>query len=133
VSAVFIDTSGLYALLDRVDLHHQEAKRTWPGIAVDSRLVTHNYVLIECAALVQRRLGIAALRSLVQDFQPLLEVEWVTEAQHRAATEALLAAGRKRLSLVDCVSFQTMRALGIRRVFCFDEHFAEQGFEVLTD
>ncbi len=100
---------------------------------MDSRLVTHNYVLIESAALLQRRLGIAALRSLVQDFQPLLEVEWVTEAQHRAATEALLAAGRKRLSLVDCVSFQTMRALGIRRVFCFDEHFAEQGFEVLTD
>jgi len=29
--------------------------------------------------------------------------------------------------LVDCVSFQTMRARGVRTAFCFDAHFREQG------
>jgi predicted nucleic acid-binding protein len=45
--------------------------------------------------------------------------------------EAVLAATRKKLSLVDCASFQTMRELGVRSVFCFDSHFREQGFDAL--
>jgi predicted nucleic acid-binding protein len=43
---------------------------------------------------------------------------------------AALAAGRKKLILVDCVSFQTMRQHGVRIAFCFDAHFREQGFLV---
>jgi predicted nucleic acid-binding protein len=43
---------------------------------------------------------------------------------------ALLAANRRLLSLVDCTSFQTMRLRGISRVFTFDHHFKEYGFEV---
>jgi uncharacterized protein len=42
--------------------------------------------------------------------------------------EAVLAASRKKLSLVDCVSFQWMRHAGRRMAFCFDTHFREQGF-----
>ncbi len=128
---VFVDTSGLYALMDRADECHPEASLIWKSVVADDYLVTNNYVLLESTALVQRRLGVAALRSLVQDFLPLIDVEWVTEGQHQAALEALLAAGRKKLSLVDCISFQTMRASGVRRVFGFDEHFREQGFEML--
>ena len=128
---VFVDTSGLYALMDRSDENHVKARQTWGSVAAENYLVTNNYVLVESTALIQRRLGVAALRSLVQDFLPLIEVEWVTEGQHEAAVEALLAAGRKKLSLVDCVSFQTMRATGVRRVFGFDVHFREQGFEVV--
>jgi predicted nucleic acid-binding protein len=41
---------------------------------------------------------------------------------------ALLTAGRRELSLVDCVSFACMRRLGITRALHFDRHFKEQGF-----
>jgi len=58
-----------------------------------------------------------------------LQVDWVTEEVHRAGVDAVLAASRKKLSLVDCVSFRIMRHLGIRTAFCFDEHFREQGFQ----
>lgn len=47
-----------------------------------------------------------------------------------AGVAAVLTAGRKRLSLVDCVSFTVMRELGVRRALTLDGHFAEQGFEV---
>jgi predicted nucleic acid-binding protein len=40
----------------------------------------------------------------------------------------MLAAGRKKLSLVDCVSFETMRLLGVTIAFTLDKHFKEQGF-----
>ncbi len=42
-----------------------------------------------------------------------------------------VAAGRRQLSLVDCVSFEVMRRIGLNRAFCLDPHFEEQGFEVL--
>ena len=43
----------------------------------------------------------------------------------------MLTAARRRLSLVDCVSFDVMRRLGLNRVFCFDQHFEEQGFDIV--
>ncbi|MBS1249023.1 MAG: 23S rRNA-specific endonuclease VapC20 [Chloroflexi bacterium] len=70
----------------------------------------------------------------VEDFQnliPLLEVDWITADQHRATINTLIAYNRRRLSLVDCSSFVTMRHLGINKAFTFDKHFAEQGFEVV--
>ena len=45
-----------------------------------------------------------------------------------AEVHGLLDAGRRKLSLVDCLSFAVMREMGIREVFVFDQHFAEQGF-----
>jgi predicted nucleic acid-binding protein len=35
------------------------------------------------------------------------------------------------LSLTDCVSFAVIRRLGLRKVFCFDRHFQEQGIEIV--
>ncbi len=44
----------------------------------------------------------------------------------------MLAANRRQLSLVDCVSFAAMRELGIEHYFAFDQHFDEQGFTKFT-
>ena len=96
-------------------------------------LVTTSYVLLETCALVQRRLGIDVLRRFCEEIVPILDVEWVGQDQHEAAVTALLAAGRKGLSLVDCVSFSAMRRNGIKDVFAFDPHFEEQGFNRLPD
>jgi predicted nucleic acid-binding protein len=126
---VFLDTSGLYAVFDRDDNNHLVAKTAWAEwLRNGTVFVTNNYVLVETTALLQNRLGVAAVRALYEEITPLLHIEWVSEEQHRAAIEAALAAGRRKLSLVDCVSFQTMRNRGLRTAFCFDTHFREQGF-----
>jgi hypothetical protein len=72
-----------------------------------------------------------AVRELVEAILPLMKVEWVDREQHDAAVVVLLAANRRDLSLADCVSFATMRRLGLLRAFTVDEHFREQGFECL--
>ena len=126
---VFLDTSGLYAVFDRDDGNHSKAREAWvEWLRGGAVLLTNNYVLLETAALLQHRIGLAAVRALHEEVTPLVAVDWITAEQHRAAMEAMLAAGRKKLSLVDCVSFQTMRARGVRTAFCFDAHFREQGF-----
>jgi predicted nucleic acid-binding protein len=129
---VFIDTSAFYALLDADDRHHQAAKQAWVMLLNEvADLICNNYVIVETTALVQNRLGMEAVRAFQEDILPVVRVEWVNEPAHQAGITALLTAGRRQLSLVDCVSFDLMRRLGIRRAFAFDEHFAEQGFEII--
>ena len=116
----------------RTDGNHSKARAIWATLIEEvSPLLTNNYVLLETTALAQNRLGLAAVRAFQDEILPMLEVAWISEREHRGGIAAVLAAGRKKLSLVDCVSFETMRARGIRTVFCFDAHFAERGFRVL--
>ena len=127
---IFTDTSAFYAVLDRDDDNHQKARRIWNEVFSDENtVVTSNYVLVESFTLIQHRLGLEAVRAFQEDVLPLISIEWVTEATHRSGVSALLAASRRKLSLVDCVSFELMRTLGIKTAFAFDPHFAEQGFK----
>jgi predicted nucleic acid-binding protein len=73
-----------------------------------------------------------AVITFQNDVMPVLVILWVDEELHRRAVSALLTANRRRLSLVDCASFESMRQVGLRQVFAFDTHFTEQGFEVLS-
>lgn len=130
--SVFVDTSALLAVLDANDQFHPRARAVWTdliGRAED--LVSTNYVLVETFALAQHRLGMEAVRTLEEDVLPVIRIHWVGEADHQTGVTALLTAGRRQLSLVDCVTFVTMRGLHIKTAFAFDRHFTEQGFEVL--
>lgn len=86
---------------------------------------------MECFALVQRRLGMAAARALEEDLLPVVGVHWIDAADHAAAVESFLTAARRGLSLVDCTSFRVMRRLRMARAFAFDDDFADQGFQVV--
>ncbi len=131
--SVFVDTSAFVAIMDTDDENHLRASRIWERIVSgDEVLVTSNYVLVETLALVQHRLGMEAVTTFEEDMVPLLEVEWIGEQAHHAGVTTMIGAGRRRLSLVDCTSFDMMRSLGIKSVFSFDRHFREQGFALLA-
>lgn len=138
MSAVFVDTSALYAVLDRDDRNHPLAARGWnrllDGIADDTvEGCTHSSVLVETTALVQHRLGMPAVRALHDLLVPVLEVVWVDPQLHRRAVAALLAADRRDVSLVDWTSFEVMRERGIDTAFAFDDDFAARGFADWAD
>jgi predicted nucleic acid-binding protein len=129
---IFVDTSAFLAVLDEGDAGHLKAAGAWRDIlSTDAGLVTTNYVVVESCALVQSRLGLGALRVFHEAVVPVLQIQWVDKAIHHAAVGTLLAVARKNLSLVDCVSFETMRLLGIASAFTLDKHFKEQGFRCL--
>lgn len=127
-----MDTSAFYAVLDADDEEHPAARQAWQHLIEKGHpLLTSNYVLVETLALLQSRLGMQAVREFDDAVYPLLRVLWVDEETHRQAVSAVLAAGRKRLSLVDCSSFVLMRRHGLDTAFAFDDHFPEQGFTTL--
>lgn len=132
MSVVFIDTSAFLAILDADDDFHAEAKKTWGELLLSgSPLATSNYILVETCALVQHRLGLKALRVFQEDIVPLLSIRWVDSTIHSAAIGSLLAAHRKKLSFVDCISFEVMRLTSITCAFTFDNHFKEQRFNCI--
>lgn len=125
----FVDTSAIFAILDRDDHRHTKAKNTWIQLLRSGTpIFTTNYVLVECCALAQNRLGMDAVRTIQQDLVPALDIHWIDRQIHTLATVALLAAGRRKLSLVDCSSFAMLRQTGTRIAFAFDQHFEEEGF-----
>lgn len=102
---VFVDTSAVYALLDADDAHDEQSAKVWYELLDgDDRLV-------------------------LDDILRIMDIVWIDEDIHARAVAAMLAAGRRKLSLVDCASFEVMRSAGIRSAFTLDRHFAEQGFE----
>jgi|WetSurMetagenome_2_1015567.scaffolds.fasta_scaffold10847_5 uncharacterized protein len=129
---VFVDTSAMYAVFDSSDRWHEVAARQWRDLSQsDDALHASNYVVVELSTLLQMRLGVSAAEALSIYVLPWLHVVWVDATTHDKAMAGVLAARRRDLSLVDCTSFAIMRSLGLRKVFTFDPHFAEQGFEVL--
>ncbi len=129
---IFGDTSALYALLNARDLNHERAKTQWlQWLTGPADIVVSNYIVLETTALVQKRLGMQALRQFYDLLLPAMDVYWVSEETHRQAVQMLMASNRRQLSLVDCSSFVLMNALGISTVFSFDQHFAQAGFTVI--
>ncbi len=127
--SVFVDTSALLAVLHSGDENHARAGRRFRALLEgDEELVTTCYVLVETLALLQHRFGLGAVRGFQDAVAPVLGVVWVDAELHAEGAAGLLTAGRRELSLVDCVSFACMRRQGLTRAFHFDRHFREQGF-----
>jgi uncharacterized protein len=126
---IFLDTSGIYALADIDDENHGEAVRVF-NFALQSGelIVTHNYVLVESAALLQRRLGLKTALAFLDEARSFRRV-WVDEELHEQAAEQMSEKSLSRLSLVDVVSFLVMRKENISSVLGFDGHFEDAGFQ----
>ncbi len=129
---ILIDTSAFLTVLNGDDPYNLLAQEVWRELLSDEMvLVVNSYILSETVALVQNRLGMIAAQDFHENIKPLLQIEWLTEREHDLAMKYLLSANRRKLSLVDISAFATMRRLGIKQAFTFDQHFAEQGFEIL--
>ncbi len=126
---VYLDTSGLLAVMDADDACHAQAAAAWSDLlGRRANFVMTDYVRLETWALVQRRLGIEASEDLRLRILPLCEVEAVGEAGFEALARQVGLLKRRDVSLVDLSSFECMRRRGLRRAFAFDRHFGGQGF-----
>ena len=134
IEKVFIDTSAFYALMDRSDRFHQSASKLWARLLDKGYyLKTSNYVTVETLALLQSRLGFEAADLWSRDVLGIVETLWIDEVLHNLAFEIWFSLGRKKLSLVDCTSFVIMRQDKMEKVFGYDKHFTDHGFEVLKE
>ena len=125
-----MDTSAFYASLNEDDAHHLAARQALEHLK-EADLFTTNYVLLECTGLLQKRKGLPLAQTFLTRTTNALEILWIDEALHREAVSLWEKSHRRGLSLVDCASFAAMRHASIRQAAAFDEHFADQGFDLI--
>ena len=134
MSAVFVDTSALYALFVPVDTKHRAASATLRELSRErTPLLTTDLVLLESYILVHARMGRAGLlrfRDIISR-TPWLECIATTPEHQAEAWRLIEHRSDKNYSLVDAASFVVMRILGVERAFTFDADFSREGFETL--
>jgi len=130
--SIFVDTSVFLAVLAEDDSNNKIAAETLATLAENGeQLLTTNYILVESYALIQRRMGMNAIQDFQNKILPSLTPIWINAEQHQTAMKFFLSENRRNLSFVDCSSFETIQRLVVNKVFTFDSHFHEQGFEVI--
>jgi predicted nucleic acid-binding protein len=77
--------------------------------------------------LIQARLGLSAALKLIKDSSQF-EIDWVDKHIHDLSTAALEKSAKRRVSLVDQVSFLMMKRRRLTTAFAFDPHFKAEGF-----
>jgi predicted nucleic acid-binding protein len=131
---VFLDTSGLLALLIGGDESHKRAVAVAATLQrAGTAAVTTEWVLAELlGSTAKRRLrtrGLQLVRQILRD--PLISVIPSGPASFAAALRLYEQRRDKEWSLVDCGSVLACEATGVRDVFTADHHFEQAGFTAL--
>jgi len=130
MARVIVDTSAVFALIDRSDRNHSAARRTLHALKkrrVEPLLT--NFVVAESHALLLARTDAAtARRWLVGNIWPIARVERDDESR---AVDIIARYTDKAFTYTDATSFAVMERLGLKSAFAFDPHFRQYGFQVL--
>jgi uncharacterized protein len=131
MAQVLVDTSAVYALVDRNDAFHRKAVvilRSMPGRGLTPLLT--NFIVAESHALLLSRMGAAMARRwlLGQAWQ----IEAVQARDEEFAKDIIRKYADKSFSYTDATSFTVMARIGISVAFGCDPHFKQYGFKLLT-
>jgi predicted nucleic acid-binding protein len=123
------DTSALLALVLTDDAHHPEA-RDFLRQNRSVRFVMTDLILAETVTRLRARTD--ALRAVAFASDALssrrYDLVFVDAGLLRGALDQMRRFADKRLSLTDCVSFETLERLGLGGAFTFDRDFRDCGF-----
>lgn len=128
---LFVDTSAWFAYINAADLDHLRVKQfldAYPGY-----LVTSTYVFDETVTLTKARLGHGKAMVVGETLRSPRNVELthVTPLDERAAWNLFGSRKDKFYSFTDCTSFVIMRKRKIKKALTLDDHFNQEGFEVV--
>lgn len=129
---IFLDTGYLLALVNERDQYHQQAVEL-SRLYENSAFLTTDAVLLELGNALSRSYKTQAIEVL----EYLMNDESVTLV-HLSQELFSDAFGRychyrdQQWGLVDCLSFVVMERYGVTQVLSFDRHFAQAGFQLLT-
>ncbi len=128
---VFLDTSGVYAWVNKSDPWH-EAMGALPK-QEKCRLVLTDYVVDEvCALFVARKIPHQRRRLFeLIDHSRIVSFTWIGPDLFAKAREWMLRYEDQAFSFTDCTSFACMKNLGVHEAATTDRHFLAAGFEPL--
>lgn len=131
---IFVDTIYFAALINRKDQWREKALWVKSEIT-DAKFVTTEIVLIEVLNFLceygenLRRQVSLFVRDVLEDVD--FEIVSYTETTLLEGLELYESRLDKGYSLTDCISMNVCRKLGIKEILTHDDHFEQEGFEIL--
>ncbi len=124
---IMVDTSAIYALIDRSDNNHIKAGKALIRMSRGNyQVLLTNFIVAECHNLILGRLGHKTAREWLKNF--CWPVERITAEDERVAQEIIMTHQDKSFSFTDATTFSVMQRLDIVYYFGFDRHFKQFGF-----
>lgn len=129
-AVILVDTSAVFAIIDRTDKNHVTAKgrlKTIKKLRLEPLLT--NFIVAESHALLLTRMGGAIARQWL--LSNAWRVESVIASDEQKARDLIRSHTDKDFSYTDASSFAVMERLGLDRAFAFDRHFKQYGFHLI--
>jgi len=133
-SEVFVDTSALYAFVDKKDAHHPRASDAVRKlIKAGRRLIVSDYVIAETVNLANARSGSTVATRVLDLIEQSsgIRIEWIDPVRFERTKTFFRKHADHSYSFTDCTSFVIMRELRVTDALTTDGHFAEAGFRAL--
>ncbi len=128
---IMVDTSAVYALLDKSDEKHDQAKNCLVKLDQNkNKVMLTNFIVAECHALISSRLNHDIARTWIMNLY--WPVERVLEEDENSALQILKSYRDKTYTYTDATTFAVMERLGLDTAFAFDKHFIQYGFKQAT-
>lgn len=130
MAAVIVDTSAIYALLDRSDANHSKAVDILGRLRDNGyAVVITNLILAETHALLLSKLGHTVARAWLRG--QIWPVERVLPEDEERVVDIICSHEDKTFSYTDATTFAVAWRLGIDRAFAFDKHFPQFGLTLV--
>jgi predicted nucleic acid-binding protein len=134
MSPVFLDTSGMIAVVNVDDQWHAAAEGIWRGlINSGAPLVTSSLILIEIgdglSRVENRHLAVRLREGLLTSSR--IEVVQTTADDESRAWKLYAQRVDKSWGMTDCVSMILVEERKVREVFSADHHFEQAGLDIL--
>jgi predicted nucleic acid-binding protein len=126
---LIVDTSALYALVDRNDPNHTAAASFLRSLTAQDTLLLSNHVFDEAMTLTKARLGVHVALQLGMRLRNSRIIQSVIfdEGMEMALWRTFSQYKDKAWSYTDCASLVLAQARGIQEAFAFDHHFGQMG------
>lgn len=131
---VFVDTSGLYALVEKNDAHHTAARNAVEKLLRAGRkLVLTDYIVDETITLAKARSGKRVAMRVLELLEKSagIRIEWIGSSRFEETKTFFRKHADHGYSFTDCTSFVVMNELGLTQALTTDKHFPEAGFQRL--
>ena len=134
MTPVFLDTSGLVAVVNTDDQWHADAESVWRQLFMSQRpLISTSLVLIELADGLSR-IRHRALAIKIRDrlrATPRIRIIQATAGLDERAWELFRQRTDKEWGMTDCVSIIVMQDEDVTDVLSSDHHFEQAGLNIL--
>jgi predicted nucleic acid-binding protein len=130
---LFVDTSAWLALHDRNDKYFAEASEKSLIIKKEKiEIITSGFILDESITIIRVRVSHQAAVLFGDSLLTSKIVKIINiEGGHISKAWNLFNKYKdKTLSFTDCTSFVLIKETGVQKVFTFDDHFRQGGFEI---